>query len=102
MLAKLVPKQAVHDEMWGSVVMGWRGEVEVEGRLADGVSYLHGLKVPTWQMVRPPRAWDDTQRQDKDVRDQLAQLARRFQAALTEWMDLVRDLGHAIDLRSIQ
>jgi len=98
MLAKLVPKEVEDDEMLRLAVTGWRGEVEVESRCsADGVPCLCGLRVPTWQAVHLPRAWDDPNRQDKDVRDPLAQLACRFQVAFAEWMDLVRDLGHAIE-----
>ena len=80
-------------------ITGAREEVAVEARSSpDGLLFLRGVTVSGFRLVRIPRAWDDPARQraEKDIGEELAQLAGRFRDAIDEWGKSVADLARWI------
>jgi len=77
-------------------VLGGHGDVEVQAHCKpDGIVSLKALAISGFQTVRVPRAWDDPERRvaERDPRDDLGRLARRFKTALDEWTKSVSELA---------
>lgn len=77
-------------------VLGAHGDVEVQAHCtSDGVVSLKAVAISGFRMVPVPRVWDDPERRDaeKNPRDDLGRLARRFKTALDEWTASVSELA---------
>ena len=71
-------------------VMGGHGDVEVQAHCKpDGVVSLKAVAISRFRTVRVPRVWDNPQRREaeRDPRDELGRLARKFKTALDEWAE---------------
>lgn len=80
-------------------ITGGRKEVTVEALGSpDGNLFLKGVAVSGFRLVRIPRVWDDPvrQRAEKDIDEELAQIAGRFRDAMDEWSQSVADLARWI------
>jgi hypothetical protein len=69
-------------------VTGGGSEVVVEACSSpDGTLFLRGVSVSGFSLIRIPRVWDDPVRRsaEKDIDEELTQLAGRFEAAINEW-----------------
>ena len=103
-LDKLLPHDASFRGGRLVAIKGWRGEVEVESRCApDGRLLLNRVEVSAYQVVNPPRVFDDPDRRErvKPIEKQLGDLARRFKRAFDAWMGCVGELRKSLDLPSI-
>lgn len=77
-------------------VTGACEEMEVETRCSsEGALTLKGVSVSGFRLVRVPRVWDDPDRREaeKDIGEELVRLARRFRAALDEWVGRIAELA---------
>jgi hypothetical protein len=77
-------------------VMGGHGDVEVHAHCAPGgVVSLKAVAISGFRTVHVPRIWDNPQRREaeRDPRDELDRLARRFETALEEWTKSVSALA---------
>ncbi|MBI1876175.1 MAG: hypothetical protein HYS05_20100 [Acidobacteria bacterium] len=77
-------------------VLGGHGDVEVHAHgKPDGVVSLKAVAISGFRMVRVPRVWDNLERREteRDPRDELGRLARRFKTALDEWTKSVSELA---------
>ena len=86
------------EEKKGSIVavMGAHGDVEVQAHCKpEGVVSLKAVAISGFQTVRVPRVWDNPQRREaeRDPRDELGRLARKFKTALDEWTKSVSELA---------
>ena len=75
-----------------AAVLGGHGDLEVQAhRKPDGVVFLKSLAISGFLTIRVPRVWDDSERRvaERDPRDELGRLARRFKTAtaLDEWSE---------------
>ena len=83
---------------------GWRGEVEVVSRCGpDGRLLLNRVEVAAYQVVNPPRVFDDPDRREKakPIEKQLGDLARRIKRAFDAWMGCVVELRKGLDLPAV-
>ena len=79
-------------------VLGGHGDLEVQAHCKpDGVVSLKSLAISGFLTIRVPRVWDDSERRvaERDPRDELGRLARRFKTAtaLDEWTKSVSELA---------
>jgi hypothetical protein len=77
-------------------VLGGHGDLEVHTHCKpDGIVSLKALAISGFRMVRVPRAWDSPERRDaeRDPRDELGRLARRFKTVLDEWTKSVSEFA---------
>jgi len=77
-------------------VLGGHEDIEVQAHCKpDGVVSLKAVAISGFRTVRVPRVWDSPERReaDRDPRDELGQLARRFKTALDEWTKSVSALA---------
>jgi hypothetical protein len=77
-------------------VLGGHGDVEVQAHCRpDGVVSLTAVAISGFRTVRVPRVWDNPERREaeRDPRDELGRLARRFKTALDEWTSSVSELA---------
>lgn len=77
-------------------VMGGHGGVEVQAHCKlDGVVSLTAVAISGFRTVHVPRVWDSPERRkaERDPRDELGRLARRFKTALDEWTKSVSELA---------
>ena len=80
-------------------MISWRGGAEVEGRTtSEGTISLHGVLAPAFQMVRLPRIWDDSERQERErsAGNQIDDLAKRMREAFDLWMVCAAELAKRI------
>jgi hypothetical protein len=77
-------------------VLGGHRDLEVQThRKPDGVVSLTAVAISGFRTVRVPRVWDNPDRRaaERDPRDELGRLARRFKTALDEWTKSVSELA---------
>ena len=77
-------------------VLGGHGDVEVQAHCRpDGVVSLKAVAISGFRMVRVPRVWDSPERREseRDPRDEIGRLARRFKTAFDEWTTSVSELA---------
>ncbi len=77
-------------------VLGGHGDVEVHAHCRpDGVVSLKAVAISGFRTVRVPRVWDSPERREseRDPRDEIGRLARRFKTALDEWTTSVSELA---------
>ncbi len=77
-------------------VLGGHGDVEVQAHCKpDGIVSLNAVAISGFRMVRVPRVWDSPERRaaERDPRDELGRLARRFKTALDEWTKSISELA---------
>ena len=77
-------------------IVGGHGEVEMQAHCnPDGAVSMKALSISGFRTVRVARTWDDPDRrvEEKDSRDELGRLARRFKSALEEWTKSVAELA---------
>jgi hypothetical protein len=86
------------EETKGRVVaiLGGHGDLEVHTHCKpDGVVSLTAMAISGFRMVRVPRVWDSPERRDaeRDPREELGRLARKFETALDVWTTSVSELA---------
>ena len=77
-------------------VLGGHGDLEAHAHCdADGLVSLRAVTISGFRMVRLPRVWDSPGRREaeKDAREELVRLARRFKIALDEWTKSIATLA---------
>jgi hypothetical protein len=77
-------------------ITGGANDVEIQTRCRDeGGLSLSGFSISGFRLVHLPRVWDDPMRRDreKDISEELANLAHRFKNAYDEWTKSASDLA---------
>ncbi len=79
-----------------AAVLGGHGALDVRAHVgADGLVSLTAVAISGFRLVRVPRVWDSPERREaeRDPREELRQLARRFRAALDGWTTRISELA---------
>jgi hypothetical protein len=83
-------------------ILGWLGEVQIESK-CDSIGRLsfQAVSISGFLMVRVPRIWNDSERQDaeKGAEAELSRLAQKLKHSMHEWnasvVELVRWIRYA-------
>jgi hypothetical protein len=76
-------------------ILGWLGEVQIESKCdSAGCLSFQAVSISGFLMVRVPRMWNDSERQDaeKGAEAELSLLAQKFKHSMQEWNASVVEL----------
>lgn len=89
----LPPESARMTEDGSLEVFGWKGEPRIRALMnREGELRFDRVSVTSWQGIGLPRVWDDPDREDEPVDEQLRLMSERLRAALNAWMEVTDHL----------
>ena len=89
----LPPQNARMTEDGRLEVFGWKGEPRISALMnSDGELRFDQVSIASWQAIELPRIWDDPEREDEPVDEQLRLMSERLRAALNAWMEVTDHL----------